>query len=243
MRPTVAAFLQRIKAFLSRESLHGALERPHAGEAVAGSPLVSGWIVSPGHRIDRIEATLGSRALGRLTRGLARPDVARVFPEQSEAAACGFHARVAVDFGIEGPLPLTVTATDDAGRTRVFRRTILLAEARQPVATPSRERIERAARAAADPSFTVYPLPSVSIVIPVHGQIADTDACLRQLSATLPPDLAVEIIVVDDASPDDTAATLSRRSDVRPPVIVLTNDRNAGFGESCNRGAGAARPG
>jgi len=89
------------------------------------------------------------------------------------------------------------------------------------------------------------PATSVSIVIPVRGQARYTDACLEQLQAMLPSDSSVEIIVVDDAStppfdrdsrPRECRAALQGR----PPVRILRNDTNLGFGESCNRGARAA---
>ncbi len=78
-------------------------------------------------------------------------------------------------------------------------------------------------------------------MIPVHGHIAATAACVRQLQATLPRDAVVEIIVVDDASADDTAATLTQWCQRDRRIRVVTNDVNVGFGESCNRGAKAAQ--
>ncbi len=78
--------------------------------------------------------------------------------------------------------------------------------------------------------------PLVSIVIPVHGKLAYTCACLASLAehaGTTP----FEAIVVDDASPDDSAAVLGRVEGLR----LLRNERNLGFVGSCNAGAAAAR--
>ncbi len=75
-----------------------------------------------------------------------------------------------------------------------------------------------------------------SIVIPVHGKLAYTLACLRSLVQTGLPD-DVEVIVVDDASPDETG-------DVLPAIPGLRYHRNAsnlGFVGSCNAGAAMAR--
>jgi len=83
-------------------------------------------------------------------------------------------------------------------------------------------------------------LPSASIVIPVHNEAAFTDACLAQLVATLPRHFASEIIVVDDASTDDTAALLARWAAADPRVRVLHNAQNLGFLHSSNRGAAMA---
>jgi GT2 family glycosyltransferase/glycosyltransferase involved in cell wall biosynthesis len=77
--------------------------------------------------------------------------------------------------------------------------------------------------------------PRVSIVIPVYGKVEYTLACLRSLVAN-PPSDAFEVIVVDDASPDDSADTLARVSGIR----LLRNASNLGFVGSCNAGASVA---
>ncbi|MEM8903727.1 MAG: glycosyltransferase family 2 protein [Actinomycetota bacterium] len=74
----------------------------------------------------------------------------------------------------------------------------------------------------------------VTVVIPVHGQRHLTEACLDSLRASA--DISMEVIVVDDASPDDTAAWLATQDDIG----TITNDRNLGFAASVNRGIEAA---
>ena len=76
--------------------------------------------------------------------------------------------------------------------------------------------------------------PDVSVVIPVHGQLAWTLNCLDALLAHECA-ATVEVIVVDDASPDATAHTLA------PLVRVQRMPRNAGFIAACNAGAELAR--
>ena len=78
--------------------------------------------------------------------------------------------------------------------------------------------------------------PRVSIVIPVHGKLAYTLACLRSL-AKHGAQAQFEVIVVDDASPDDGAATLAKIGGLH----LLRNVENLGFVGSCNAGAAAAR--
>lgn len=78
--------------------------------------------------------------------------------------------------------------------------------------------------------------PRLSIVIPVYGKVEYTLACLRSLVANPPTD-AFEVIVVDDASPDESVETLAQVSGIR----LLRNARNLGFVGSCNAGAAAAR--
>lgn len=83
-------------------------------------------------------------------------------------------------------------------------------------------------------------LGSVSIVIPCHNGARHTENCLQALSETMPHHFRGEIIVVDDASTDETPALLDRWSQREPRLKVLRNEANVGFVESCNRGAQAA---
>ncbi|WP_240601751.1 glycosyltransferase [Oleiagrimonas sp. MCCC 1A03011] len=78
--------------------------------------------------------------------------------------------------------------------------------------------------------------PRVSVVIPVHGKCAHTVACLRSL-ARHGAEAPFEVIVVDDASPDDTASILPQIDGLR----IVTHAQNKGFVDSCNDGAEAAR--
>jgi GT2 family glycosyltransferase/glycosyltransferase involved in cell wall biosynthesis len=78
--------------------------------------------------------------------------------------------------------------------------------------------------------------PHVSVIVPMHGKLAYTLACLRSI-ARHGADAPFEIIVVDDASPDDSATVLAQIGGLR----LLRNERNLGFIGSCNAGAVAAR--
>lgn len=78
--------------------------------------------------------------------------------------------------------------------------------------------------------------PRASLVIPVHGGFAHTLRCLRALAAH-PPATPFEVIVVDDASPDDTLAHLQRIDGLR----VHARRENGGFIAACNDGARLAR--
>lgn len=78
-------------------------------------------------------------------------------------------------------------------------------------------------------------MPSIDVVIPVHGNYALTDACLRHL------DLAASgarVIVYDDVSPDDTVRRLAADW---PDVLVVSRPPNVGFARAVNRGAAAGR--
>lgn len=77
--------------------------------------------------------------------------------------------------------------------------------------------------------------PEVSVVIPVYNCWANTRACLFSL-LRIDLDLSLQVIVVDDASFDETSERLSGV----PGVDIVHNGLNLGFGRSCNRGAAIA---
>jgi GT2 family glycosyltransferase/glycosyltransferase involved in cell wall biosynthesis len=77
--------------------------------------------------------------------------------------------------------------------------------------------------------------PLVSIVIPVHNGWELTHACLRSLAAESSK-VPYEVIVVDDASTDETPRRLENIDGIR----VLHLDHNGGFLHAVNTGAGAA---
>lgn len=78
--------------------------------------------------------------------------------------------------------------------------------------------------------------PLVSIVIPTYGKWAYTRQCLVHL-AVLKSSVPFEVIVVDDASPDDSADRVAEC----PGVRLVRAERNLGFVGACNLGAAAAK--
>lgn len=87
----------------------------------------------------------------------------------------------------------------------------------------------------APPSDSEVP-PRVSIVIPVYGKVEFTWACLRSIAEHC-GDVRHEVIVVDDASPDETPLLAGAAAGLR----LLRNEQNLGFIGACNRGAAEAR--
>ncbi len=71
--------------------------------------------------------------------------------------------------------------------------------------------------------------PTLSIVIPLHGGRADIKQCLDSLEKC--QDLIHELIVVDDASPDDAPEEAKRKN-----VVLVASEANLGFAKTCNRG-------
>jgi N-acetylglucosaminyl-diphospho-decaprenol L-rhamnosyltransferase len=72
--------------------------------------------------------------------------------------------------------------------------------------------------------------PTFDVVIPAHGGWAHTERCLAALMAQT---VSHTVIVVDNASPDDTVARVRAGF---PEVRVLTMGENAGFSRAVNRG-------
>ncbi len=84
-------------------------------------------------------------------------------------------------------------------------------------------------------SLPVSETPRVSVIIPAYNHLAHTAACLASLAET-PCTVPFEVLVVDDASSDDTPERVPGVEGVR----FLRNDENLGFIGTCNRGADAA---
>lgn len=78
----------------------------------------------------------------------------------------------------------------------------------------------------------------VSFLSALHNRVDLTQAMVRSLLDTLPEGLAWELVLVDDASTDGTAAWLASLRD--PRIRTLRNAENAGFAASNNRAAEAA---
>lgn len=78
--------------------------------------------------------------------------------------------------------------------------------------------------------------PVVTIVIPVHGQLDMTCNCLWSLTRSR-NSIPFEILVLDDASPDDSAAQLEKILGLR--LIRLID--NVGFTRACNIAAAEAK--
>ncbi|MCC7436228.1 MAG: glycosyltransferase [Methanoregulaceae archaeon] len=76
----------------------------------------------------------------------------------------------------------------------------------------------------------ITPWPSISVVIPLYGGPDDLKHCLDSLQDC--EDLLAQILVVDDASPDDAPAVAENRTG----VTLLRNATNLGFAATCNHG-------
>ena len=102
-----------------------------------------------------------------------------------------------------------------------------------PVSLRKPEEVARAQRHAQ--AISTRPgAPRISVVIPVYNDVANLADCLAALRAAATAD--TEIIVVDDASTDDSASLAERAG-----VTVIRLPRNCGPGAARNYGAASAR--
>lgn len=81
--------------------------------------------------------------------------------------------------------------------------------------------------------------PVVSVVIAAHDAAATIDAAIASAQAQTLRE--IEIIVVDDASRDDTPARVEARAGLDPRVQLVASTRNGGPGRARNAGLARAR--
>jgi CDP-glycerol glycerophosphotransferase len=85
-------------------------------------------------------------------------------------------------------------------------------------------------------------VPVISVIVPVYDVAEFLPACLDSLLASgSGEDLELEVIAVDDASPDDSRQILDARAAADPRLQVVHLDRNAGQGNARNLALGRAR--
>nr|WP_250548113.1 glycoside hydrolase family 99-like domain-containing protein [Pseudomonas congelans] len=74
------------------------------------------------------------------------------------------------------------------------------------------------------------PTPLVSVIIPVFNNVKLTLECLSSIRQHTPADIAVEILIADDASTDETQTLLQSVSNIK----YIRNEQNLGFLLNCN---------
>jgi dolichol-phosphate mannosyltransferase len=84
-------------------------------------------------------------------------------------------------------------------------------------------------------------VPALSLVIPVHNEADNVAPLLAEIRAALNGRLAYEVIYVDDASTDDTAARLRALLAGNPQLRVLGHRERCGQSSALRTGVKAAR--
>ena len=83
------------------------------------------------------------------------------------------------------------------------------------------------------------PIPRVSVVIPCYNSACSVRRAIDSVLIQTCQDF--ELIVVDDASTDQTAAILQQSMAADPRIRIILNERNSGPGAARNRGINASR--
>ena len=84
----------------------------------------------------------------------------------------------------------------------------------------------------------MHPTPEVSVIIVSYNTRELLRECIESILCEQGDGLAVEVIVVDNASADGSAAMVAERF---PQVRLIANPDNRGFGAACNQGMEVAR--
>jgi glycosyltransferase involved in cell wall biosynthesis len=164
---------------------------------------IAGWVLGAERRVAAVEITAQGTVLARVSVKLPRPDVLAAYPGAAGAEACGFHAQIGAAQPPRQGVQLVAVLADQ-------------------------ERVPFAAIGCWE-SLPPDDLPLVSVVIPCFRQAhflhESIGSVLEQLYARL------EIVVVDDGSPDNTAAVVRRY-----PGVRYLRQSNAGLGAARNVG-------
>lgn len=82
---------------------------------------------------------------------------------------------------------------------------------------------------------------TVSIIIPSYNNAAHIRRCLDSIYRNSPADMPFEVVVVDNASNQETRDYLAGAARTYPNFHVVGNAVNLGFARACNQGSRAAR--
>lgn len=204
----------------------------------------AGWILGQNEPVACIEVTVNSVPVHRLPVNRLRRDVGADHSDLSWAENSGFMAHVNLT-GADPDVIIDMFAVF-ADESRVYlggfvaeRRSesLRFLQLSSQVRADGVALAERKPEIVAEPDGAGAPPPVVSIVVPVHNQSALTKQCLDALltQGEAPP---FEIIVVDDASSDDTAELLGSYAGL---IRIVSLAPNRGFAGACNAGADIAR--
>ena len=84
-------------------------------------------------------------------------------------------------------------------------------------------------------------MPVISVVIPAHNEEGNIGRLVDEVFAVLPAEMVGEVIVVDDASRDGTAAEVAALIPALPRLRLIRHARNAGQSAAVRTGVAAAR--
>ena len=185
------------------ERLRGChLDQPESGTASDGpSVTIAGWALTPGGPAIAAELACAGRVVRRVPLGRHRLDLATAFPEVPGAEHAGFQI---VGVPVLGEQDYQVLA-------------VLPGQARVPVGSLRLRRLG------------MVEGPLVSVVIPCYRQARFLGEAIESVLGQ--SYARVEVVVVDDGSPDNTAAVAARY-----PGLIYVRQPNAGLSAARNTG-------
>jgi hypothetical protein len=166
--------------------------------------LLRGWALGAEKPALVVELVADGRVVGRAPVELERPDIAELHPDLPHAGRCGFEHGLNL-WALDGELELEL-------------RAVLDPVTRAPLATVA---LRAATEAGVEP---------VSVVIPCFRQAHFLGEAIESVLAQTHP--RIELIVVDDGSPDNVESVAGRYPGVRclrRPNEGLAAARNAGL--------------
>jgi glycosyltransferase involved in cell wall biosynthesis len=188
--------------------LHGCnIESPQPGARTSGDRLnIVGWVVGRSEVV-AVEVVHGSTVVARARPTIARPDVADAFPLAPGALYSGFRARIAL-------MPT-------AAGYEISIRAVLPDQRRVSLGSLQ---VKRAWRDGDNEDAAL-----VSVIIPCYGQAHFLGSAIESVIAQTYPH--VEVVVVDDGSPDNASQVANRYAGVR-----VVRQANEGLAGARNRG-------
>jgi len=184
------------------------LEYPRSGVVAESAALeIRGWVIGEQLEAVAVEICDATRVVRRVPVDVQRPDVAAVYPSARFALVSGFYT--------------TMSMRPPEGQRLEFRA-VLADQTRVPMASirvRTRWREQHDARSA----------PLVSVIIPSFRQAHYLGDAIE--SALAQTHSHVEIVVVDDGSPDNTGEVAARY-----PGVRCVRQANAGVSEARNLG-------
>ncbi len=78
--------------------------------------------------------------------------------------------------------------------------------------------------------------PTLSLVVPCYNEAATLEVCIARILAIATPTRRLEIVVVDDASTDDSLARARALASIHPEIRVVAHERNRGKGAALRTG-------
>ena len=183
------------------------LEYPTSGSVAEAAALeVRGWVLGRQLSVVAVEICVGGRVIRRVPVDVRRDDVALAYPEAHDAQVTGFHTTLRMGPGKGHQLDVQAVLAD---------------QSRIPIAI-----LHLRTRWRGDDEGQ---WPLVSIVIPCYRQAHYLHEAIESVLAQSYPH--IELVVVDDGSPDNTSEVAARY-----PGVRCVRQPNRGVSEARNLG-------